>query len=397
MAPLAQIALESGCRVTGSDQIRNSKCAELAAAGAVITTGHHAGSLPADAELLIYSSAVPADNPERAEAARRGLPQLRRGEFLAEICRDRQTVAISSSHGKTTTTAMLVHVLLRCGMDPGFLIGGSVPGLPSGHAGRDRWFITEADESDTTHTLLHPAIGMILNIDDDHAWSVGGTDCLLANFRRFAQQSATLLYSPGHIPAGLLTGHPAASEPSPLPDGSVPELGGFLRINAAFALRAAIQIGIPEEKALAALSTFPGVARRMTVRRNDGDMVLIEDYAHHPVELAASLAFLRERYPHYHLRVLFQPHRHARLAKYLDEFAVILRQADSVLIAPVFAAWSEGGPVDHRELARRTGEKARAVSGSWESIAGELLAEPARPQVTAVIGAGDLDRVFAYL
>ena len=397
MAPLATIALETGCRVSGSDQRGSAKCDELAAHGARIVIGHRAEALPPDADLLVYSSAVPPENPERQEAARRGLPQLRRGEWLAEVCRDRKVVAISASHGKTTTTAMLVHILRQSGADPGWMIGGSVPGLPAGHAGRDPWFVTEADESDGTHLLLRPELALMPNVDDDHEWSLGGTETLMEHFQRFSRQSRHLLYDPACAPPGFFAGHPDAAIPDPLPAGAHPALAGFLRTNAAFAVRAAERLGVPEAQALAALASFPGVERRMTLRGERGGVTLIEDYAHHPAEVEASLALLRERYPGHHLRVLFQPHRYARLAKYLDRFAAILRTADSVLVAPVFAAWSESGPADHAELARRIGPRAKAVAGSWEEIAREAAAAPERPLVIAVLGAGDLDAVFRYL
>ena len=383
MAPLAHIALELGCTVAGSDREANDKTAALALAGAVIHTGHRAEFLPQDCEKVIYSSAVPEDNPERAAARRRGIPQLRRGEFLAEIVRNYpMTVAVSGSHGKTSVTAMLVWILRKTGMRPGCLIGGSVPGLKSGEAGDGTVFVTEADESDGTHTLLFPSIGIIPNIEDDHAWSVGGKERLLQNFRTFASHCKTLITE------------------ETLRERTFPALpkhfAGFLETDAHFAIAAAEKLGVDAGFAAQALADYPGVARRMTVRYEDDALTIMEDYAHHPTEVAAAVDFLRKRYPGRHLRLLFQPHRYARLARYFEEFARVLERADSVRVVPVFAAWSETGVTDGKKLADAMGEKAQYLSGSWEETARESLPEE-RPAVLAVLGAGDIEKVFDFL
>ena len=195
MAPLAAIMLQRGAAVSGSDRERNAKTDRLAAAGATIHIGHRAEQLPPDAELVVYSSAVASDNPERREALRRGIPELRRGEFLARLAASyRRTAAVSGSHGKTSVTAMLVHILTRCGRRPGFLIGAAMQdGSPGADAGRgDDLFITEVDESDGTHTLIHPELGIVPNVDDDHSWSVGGEEALHRNFRTFAENCRRL-------------------------------------------------------------------------------------------------------------------------------------------------------------------------------------------------------------
>lgn len=392
MAPLARIALLSGCRVSGSDRELNAKTAELVRMGAMIHAGHDASYLPDDCELLIYSSAVPEDNPERAAARARGIPELRRGGFLAELAAHYPvTVAVSGSHGKTSTTAMLVWILRKAGKKPGWLIGGAVPGLASGEAGDGTLFITEADESDGTHTLLHPTIGVIPNIEDDHAWSVGGRDQLFANFRTFAANCGQVIYT-GKALANFF-GRPGIALDGAGPAG----FAGFQKFDASLAAAAAEALGVPRETAFAALADFPGVERRMTVRHDAEDLTIVEDYAHHPTEVAAAIALLRERYPGRHLRVVFQPHRYARLAQYFDRFAEELRAADSAVVAPVFAAWSETGKVGSAELAEAIGPHAVSVAGDWQAVAAAALAEPARPMVIAVLGAGDIEQVFRFL
>ncbi|MBO5763021.1 MAG: hypothetical protein J6R85_04030 [Lentisphaeria bacterium] len=398
MSPLAAIALQAGCRVTGSDREWNAKCGELSAAGAKIHAGHHADAMPEETELAVYSSAVPAENPERQKAAALGIPQLRRGEFLAVLARSYpKLIAVSGSHGKTSITAMLVWIFCKCGRNPGWLIGGNVDGIASGNAGDGTFFLTEADESDTTHTLLSPWLGVVPNADDDHAWSVGGAEALQQNFRRFAMQSQHLLYRSDRVPDGIFDGHPHSFAPEKLEADLLPGWFGFYRENAQTALRAAEFAGISLAEGAAALADFPGACRRMTVHFSSPELVVIEDYAHHPAEVRASVAYLRERFPEEHLRILFQPHRFARLQKYLPELAQELAKADSVVIAPVFAAWSEQGPVNGADLATAIGENACYCGGSWQEIAEILLQTPRKPAVLAVIGAGDLDRVFAWL
>ena len=400
MAPLAAIALERGIAVAGSDRELNAKTEALAASGAVISAGHRAEQLPADTEWLVYSSAVPPDNPERKKARELGIPEIRRGEFLGLLARHYpRTVAVSGSHGKTSITALLVHILRSCGRNPGYLIGGAVPGLPSGEAGDGEIFITEADESDGTHTALHPWLGVVPNADGDHAWSVGGEAALRENFHCFARQCGQLLYFRDGVPAGWFAGHPAATAyVAAEADAAFPGLVGFQRRNAFLAVEAAVRLGVERAAAQKAAVGFPGVARRMTVWRSETALAIVEDYAHHPTEVRASLEFLRAKYPGWHLRVLFQPHRYARLQKYLEPLATALRQADSVMVAPVFAAWSESGPVGGADLASRIGSTAVYREGSWAALAAELLADrPREPLLVAVIGAGDVERILPFL
>lgn len=399
MAPLASILLERGVAVSGSDRELNAKTARLAAAGAKIFAGHDAAHLPDSAGLVVYSSAVPPENPERRRAAALGIPQLRRGELLAELAGEyRRVVAVSGSHGKTSITAMLVHALRGCGLTPGFLIGAALRNGPSSSAGQGgEFFITEVDESDGTHTLVSPFLGVVPNLDDDHAWSVGGEEALHENFRTFARRSQKLLYYGAPLPDRLFGFHPDATrlERRVAPCG--PWIG-FQAWNARLALHAAALLGVDPERAERALADFPGVARRLAVRFDSPELVIVEDYAHHPAELASSIATLRRRWPDRELQLVFQPHRYARLAKYLPEFAAELAKADSVLVTDVFAAWSETGPVDSAALAAAAGERVRYLPGTWREIAAAALALPAhRPRLLAIIGAGDIEHIFDYL
>ena len=392
MAPLARIALARGCRVAGSDKEPNAKTDELLRMGAVIHAGHDAAHIPEDCDLLVYSSAIPEDNPERVAARRRHIPEILRGAFLAEIAKDYPvSIAVSGSHGKTSTTAMLVWILQKTGRKPGYLVGGAVEQLHSGEAGDGSIFVTEADESDGTHVLLHPTIGIIPNIEDDHAWSVGGREQLFQNFRTFAGNCRQIIVPQDTAESFFHTTGLDLNVPGPA------GFCGFMKTDALLAAAGAEALGISREEAFAALADFPGVQRRMTIRLQTDALTIIEDYAHHPTEVAAAVTFLRERYPGKHLHLLFQPHRYARLAQYFDRFAEELQKADSVTVAPVFAAWTETGDLGSAELAQAIGPRATAPAGSWEEIARQVQAALPRSAVLAVLGAGDVEKVFQYL
>lgn len=401
MAPLAEIMLARGAAVSGTDREPNEKTAHLAALGAAFHAGHGAEFLPEETELVVYSSAVTVENPERKRAAKLGIPQLRRGEFLARLASlYRRPVAISGSHGKTTVTAMLTHILVHTGRKPGFLIGAAVNGGDSASAGTgDDLFVMEVDESDGTHTLVHPHLGIVPNIEDDHSWSVGGEVQLFANFRKFAFQCEHLLYYPGAHPDELFADHPAAIRLEfPEPGAFGGRWFGFQARNAKLAVAAAGRLGVDAAEAEKALADFPGVARRMSVHYRSDTLTVIEDYAHHPTELASSIETLRLAYPEHHLRIVFQPHRYARLHKYLPQLAAELAKADSGLVTPVFAAWSETGPAGGADLAAAAGERVRYLDGGWKEIAHAALDYAGeRPLLLAVIGAGDIEQIFHHL
>ena len=400
-APLARILLEKGFGVSGSDLLDNAAAASLRGHGASIApAGHRAENLPRgnDGLLVVRTSAAGPDNPEVAEAMRRGLPVLRRGEALAitaDSCS--RPVAVSGSHGKTSVSAMLAWLLRELGAKPGYMIGGAVTGWESaGAAGDGDLFVTEADESDGTHALLHPHLGIVTNVEDDHAWSLGGFEALEHNFQTFAAQSETLLYCASDETDRLFRAHPHAVrlELADLPEDFLPGFGHFQRLDGAIAVKAAELLGFDPAGAENALRGFPGVERRLSVRWN-GAVTVIEDYAHHPTELRESIRSLRELYPGRRLAVVFQPHRYARLERYFDEFAVELRKADRVFVTPVFAAWTGGGKRSAEELAAAAG--GIALAGPWDEMGARVGIELKAGDVAAIIGAGDLPKVLPSL
>lgn len=400
-APLAQIMLQLGYSVSGSDLCLNAKTEALKKNGALIFHGHSAENLPSGTRLVVYSSAVTADNPELLRAKELNIPCLRRGEFLAKLSSlYPRSVAVSGSHGKTTVTAMLVWIMRQCKIPCTYLIGGKVNDFPEASSADSEIFITEVDESDGTNALFSPFIGLVCNLEDDHSWSVGGTDVLLENFSRFARQSQNLIYLRDENSARLFKDHPRACALEPIEltaEFRNVKFNGFMKINAALACRAACKLGIDIDAVIQAVNSFPGVARRMTVHFDSPKTTLIEDYAHHPTEVARSLEFLRETYPQHHLRVVFQPHRYARLAKYLDAFAQELAVADSVFIVPVFAAWTEHGEINSQTLAERTGGKAVNLDVDWQKMPPLILHDRPEKLLLAVLGAGDIEELIPEL
>jgi len=411
--PLMKIFHELGYEVGGSDLEESPATEALRGLGLDPKIGHDAANLPPEGcgpVLVVHTSAAVPGNPELDEAMRRGWPCVRRGEALALLTAQfKRVVAVSGSHGKTSITAMIAHILRACGADAGYMVGGKVCGWDfNGAAGDGDVFVCEVDESDGTHSLVSPAIGVVPNVEDDHAWSVGGVEALMANFKRFGLQSRRLLYVGSQSADKLYELHPdsmrmdssacsAQGYLKGLSRAVSSSWGAYQRLNGAQAVQAAVELGIERQAAEKALDSYPGVDRRMSLRYEGRGVKLLEDYAHHPTELHASLSAIIETNPGRRLIVVFQPHRYARLEKYIDRFAEELGKAGLVFVTPVFAAWCSRGKVDSKELATRVGPKAKALEGSWDSMASELLSCLKEGDVLAIIGAGDLKTVIPFL
>ncbi|NLF15693.1 MAG: hypothetical protein GX595_00325, partial [Lentisphaerae bacterium] len=403
MAGLAHILADWGVGLTGSDAAASAMTRSLERRGIAVRVGHDAGMV-SGADVLVYSNAVPPDNPERAAAASQGLATCLRGEFLAQVAACFPVVvSVGGSHGKTTTTAMIAHILRACGRSPGYLVGGQVHGWErSAAAGAGEVLVTEVDESDGTQALIASTVAVITNIDDDHSWSLGGEAALRRNFAAFAAKATRVVSWDSPATRSVLGAHGACHLAGPgdiPPELSLPQAGEHNRRNACLAILATAALGVPRDEALRALRSFPGVERRLSLRfRSPGARrVIVEDYAHHPVELQASLEALRQSWPQHRLRVVFQPHRYERVRRYGEAFAGILgRQADEVWVVAPFAAWVDDATVaDPRQIAAAVqGPPCHYWDGPLEALAGAVLsAADGTPEVVAVIGAGDVARV----
>ncbi len=396
--PLATIFVELGFPCSGSDLL------PVQIDGMTVFQGHAAENLPqGDFPLLVvYTSAASADNPELTEARKRGAVMMRRGEALAHLgTMFEHTIAVAGSHGKTSVSAMIAHTLLELGEAPGFLIGGAVTGWSTaGRAGNGRLFVTEVDESDSTNALFRAGTAVVTNIEDDHSWSVGGTEKLYQSFVTFAEKASHLIYVEGENTDSLFSYLPSERLVRDLPAWDFPEhWGGFQKLNAVTAFAAVRRVtDKTDDEIRNALFAFPGVERRMSLRFDNGKYRIIEDYAHHPTELRVSLSALRETNPNRRMIVIFQPHRYARLKKYLAEFAAVLKTVEGpIFIPPVFAAWTDSSDVDSSTLASAIGANAHAISGTWLSMAEKVAETAENGDLIAVIGAGDVKEIIALL
>jgi UDP-N-acetylmuramate--alanine ligase len=323
MSGLALVCAELGASVTGSDRSDSSYMERLRAAGLDPTVGH-AANLPEGAEVVV-STAIGEDNPELALARERGIEPIHRGALLAELCAEKRLIAVAGTHGKTTTTAMLVWALRRLGAEPAFFVGGEVPGLgPGGEAanagwGSGEWVIAEADESDGSFLDLEPEIAVVTNIEMDHHSRWGSVAELRAAFAEFtAGARAVVRPEDSELEIELV----------------VP--GHHNLLNARAAVLAAEAAGFEPAKVAAALADFPGVKRRLELKGSRDGVRIYDDYAHHPTEVRAALSALREQGPG-RLIAVFQPHLYSRS----EEFGAALALADEVVVLDVYPAREE--------------------------------------------------------
>lgn len=420
-APLLRIFSQLGFRVSGSDMAQSKVLTALKEANYRVFCGHRKENLPpckGEDLLVVYSSAIGKENEELLEAERRGARCILRGEALGKISQLFSCViAVTGTHGKTSISSMILHILEKAGFSPGYLTGGEIPGREwSGSAGDKKIFICEADESDGTHTLVQPACAVVSNIEDDHVWNFASENMLLENFRSFGFSAPCLVYNEGEKTDLLYYGKHENSLRVEKKERE--KYASLLKIfplyqkeNAFLAAKCVEKVfQKPLEESLQYLQDFPGVGRRLTLHYQALEYTLIEDYAHHPSEVAASLKSLRKMYKNSELYLVFQPHRYARLERYFSEFISQLKEKEyspeKVYIAPVFAAWTEKGKMGAGNLAEKVGKKAQLLEGSWEEMAEtvmkgiperkETLSETKRV-VIAVMGAGDVQKILPFL
>jgi UDP-N-acetylmuramate--alanine ligase len=387
MSGLALVCHGLGAEVSGSDRSDSSYIRRLREEGIDARVGHDAAGLPEAGEVVV-STAIAEDNPELAAARERGMAVLHRGELLAELCAEKRLIAVAGTHGKTTTTAMLVWALRALGADPAFFVGGEVPGLAEGSSaanagwGEGEWVIAEADESDASFLRLRPEIAVITNIEMDHHARWGSVAELRAAFAEFAAGARLAEFdedSPG--PADLALAVP----------------GRHNRLNARAALAAIGLASLDVSGAAAALASFPGVRRRLELKGEREGTAVYDDYAHHPTEVRAALSALRELGPG-RLIAVFQPHLYSRTKAFAEEFGAALALADEAVVLDVYPAREE--PVGELEgvdgllVARAAADRMGGRPVAWAPTlerARELLERRLGPgRVLVTVGAGDV-------
>jgi UDP-N-acetylmuramate--L-alanine ligase/UDP-N-acetylenolpyruvoylglucosamine reductase len=418
MAPLAVYLARSGWKVTGEDDALTPEVSSvLDAAGVAV------GPLPESCDLVARSSAIRDDHPSFVRASSLGLTLVRRGELLAEVVRGRRLVAVCGSHGKTTTTAMLVTALRRASFPAGYVAGGLFnDATPPADIGSSDWVVAEIDESDGTIDGFSPEITVLVNLDWDHpdryrspAELESAFSALFARTRGAVLVSDACALSLRLAPGALSFGRTGSFSGRVTSEGDgrmtlalegrfkglealVGATGDFNAANATAAL-AALQL-MGSEPTRLSLADYPGVRRRQSVLLSDGGFTVIEDYAHHPSEIRALLPSLRRRISGGgRLIVVFQLHRHSRTAQFKAEFAASLAMADEVHLLDVYSAGEQpvsgGTTADvYSELRRIAPQLAVAyLPGDGDALGASLLRSAKPGDVIAFVGAGDIERM----
>jgi UDP-N-acetylmuramate--alanine ligase len=396
MSGLAVVARKLGATVTGSDRAPDSPY--LRGAGIAVAEGHDAANVPEGAEVVV-SSAIPPENPERAAARKRGLKVLHRADLLGEITRLRPTIAVTGTHGKTTTSSMLVHALRGCGLDPSYLVGGEVRSTGSNAGwGTGEWLVVEADESDRSLLKLAPRIAVLTNAELDHHATYASQRDVDATFRAFVHLAEEVVL--GDEPAlTRFPGRVARPEDVTLdPGGSrftFDGVGVALAIpgvhnarNAAAALAACRLAGAPLAAAAAALAGFSGAGRRFErLGTTPAGALVVDDYAHHPTEVRATIAAARTLAPS-RVVAAFQPHLFSRTRHQHREFGAALALADLVVVLDIYPARERAE--DYPGVTGRLVAAAAADSAAGRRVAWLPGCDEAERFLRAELRAGDL-------
>jgi UDP-N-acetylmuramate--alanine ligase len=427
MSGIAEVLINLGYVVSGSDLKRSATTDRLASMGARIFEGHQAQNV-ADVHVVVTSTAVKADNPEVADARRRGIPVIPRAEMLAELMRLKYGVAVAGSHGKTTTTSMVAMILDKGGLDPTVVVGGRLGVLGSGaRLGKGEFMVAEADESDRSFLKLSPTVAIVTNIDREHLDTYkdladvqeaflgflnkvpfygAGVVCLddgpvqdilqrverrvvTYGLSRQAQVSAA------EVELGAAGSRYIARQGSDVlgpVELAVP--GAHNVLNSLAALAVGLELGVAFPAIQAGLAAFTGVDRRFQIRGEAGGVLVVDDYGHHPTEIRATLDTLRTRAAGRRTVVLFQPHRYTRTQHLWDEFCRAFHAADLVLLADIYPAGEE--PVEGitalalAEAIGRRGHRQVIYAGDLKSAGQRLLVEVQEGDVVLTLGAGSV-------
>jgi UDP-N-acetylmuramate--alanine ligase len=432
MSGIAEVLLNLGYKVSGSDQRSTSITEHLAAHGAKVFY-RHATENVAGAHVVVTSSAVSPQNPEILEADRRAIPVIPRAEMLAELARLKYSVAIAGTHGKTTTTSMIATILDRAGYDPTIVVGGLLNKI-GGNArlGKGDYIVLEADESDRSFLLLSPTIAVVTNIEPDHLDNYSGLEDLQTAFLSFVNKvpfyGAAILCidEPGvqtlipRIKRRMVTYGTAVSADVAILDAVTEGLGSTFRVrfnggstekvrlnvpgshnvlNATAAFAAARDMGIDSKTIADALESFQGVERRFQIKSRE-PITVIDDYAHHPTEIRATLSAARGG-NFGRLFVVFQPHRFTRTFHLFDDFARAFNFADEVLMLDIYPAGED--PIEGIttpaliEKIRSFGHKNAMYKPTFEAIESYIIANAKEGDAVIVMGAGSVTRLSDIL
>jgi UDP-N-acetylmuramate--alanine ligase len=435
MSGIAELLANLGYAVSGSDEKRSAVTDRLAAMGIRVTHGHVAAAV-GQADVVVVSSAVKAGNPEVLEATRRQIPVIPRAEMLGELMRLRFSIAVAGAHGKTTTTSMIALVLERAGLDPTAVIGGRLSAFGSNaRLGSGQLMVAEADESDRSFLKLFPTIAVVTNIDREHLENYGDFDDLQQAFVDFANKvpfygsvvactddqvlaaliprmtrrvisyglerpacdvtATDLSFGPLNVRATIqqrqrsAEGFPALVKLGPL---SLQVPGRHNLQNALAAVAVGLELGLSFERIAAGLAEFRGVERRFEVHGEPNNILVVDDYSHHPTEIAAALDAARRL--NRRLLVAFQPHRYTRTAAHLESFGPALAAADHIVLTDIYAAGEDPIPgitIERLAEAIRNATSARVeVVPTLEDVVPALVREARPGDAVITLGAGSI-------
>jgi UDP-N-acetylmuramate--alanine ligase len=427
MSGIAEVLLNLGYKVSGSDLKRSAVTDRLASLGAKVFEGHTADNA-AGADVVVTSTAVRPQNPEVVEARRRGVPVIPRAEMLAELMRLKYGVAVAGSHGKTTTTSMVALVLDRGGLDPTVVVGGRLGVLGSGaRLGRGEFLVAEADESDRSFLKLTPTLAVVTNIDREHLDAYrdladiqeaflgfvnkvpfygGAVLCLddapvqdiLPRVERrvvtfgLSHQASVSARDLELTPTGAR--YTATYDGRPLGPVTLTVPGAYNVANSLAAVAVGLDLGVRFDAIRSGLESFAGVDRRFQVRGERGGVLVIDDYGHHPTEIRVTLEALRRRAGERRTVVLFQPHRFTRTQALWDDFGKAFHEADVLLLTDIYAASEDAIPgVTSEALAQAIAERGHrqvAWVGDLKSATERLAAVVREGDVVLTLGAGSV-------
>jgi len=436
MSGIAQILRHRGHTVSGSDLHLSQLTSRLEALGVTVHAGHNAANVD-EAELVVYTSAARVDNPELAEARRRGIRTIKRAPMIARLMEGKQVIAVAGSHGKTTTTSLIAWTLDRAGLSPTYMLGGESLDLGGNAApGDGDYFVVEADEFDAAFLSYRPYIAVVTNIEPDHLDIYGSFENLREAFRRFLSQ----VDNNGYIVACMDSPDVQAVLREAIGDGTTSSpvrvvsyglntradwqaghissmgvdrssfmiefrqedwgtvetgLPGVHNVSNSLAAVAVGEIiGLPPSTIAGAIREFHGVRRRFQRIGEAGGVLVMDDYAHHPSEVRATLAAARGRFPNRRLVCLFQPHTYTRTRYLLDGFRTCFGDCDMLLIARTYAAREEpSAGMTAEELAREIAKPPASYTGELDESARAVAEVLESGDVFFTIGAGDVDAV----
>lgn len=432
LSAIALLLKERGYTVSGSDRVMSPLARNLAEHGVIVYAGHDARNV-ADADAVVRSSAVPDDNPEVMAAREADIPVFKRSEFLGQLMEGCQGIAIAGTHGKTTTTAMAAWVFTRLGLDPTYIIGGVSKDLGNNaHAGTCDYFIIEADEYDNMFLGLTPHIEVVMSLEHDHPDCFPTRESYNQAFVRFvkrleyggtliacADDKGTLWLAQNHkrddIRTLLYGTSPRANyraenlvpnncggfdfratfHDAVLADVKLQVPGAHNALNALAVLAIVHAMGLPTDKAAAALNEFSGTGRRFEILGEAKGITVIDDYAHHPTAIRTTLAAARARYPKRRIWAVWQPHTYTRTVSLLEEFTASLMMADQVVITEVYAAREKGQGFSSAAIVEGMAHPAAYFAPTLEDATQYLLHQLRAGDVLLVLSAGDADQVSA--